>query len=261
MLYQATLRFLRLGRADSAAMAFSVLFLPQLAHGVSVAQAFFTALPIFPATLCTFILNDLADKEDDLINHPGRPIPSGEISELRAIIFYFFCLVLSIFIIFFIDMAVHFKYMLLIILYINYDYLKKYIPNLKTVYVAVTSMVPIFILEDLSPADRPYDAVAISMFLMILARENLMDVIDREGDADSLASRYPTLISVVSFLVYFITPIALLAVIQPSAKEAGSCIAILVFGIIGLQKWLSGSLKSAITLLKWALLPGLMILA
>jgi len=177
-----------LTRVDTAILVFAGVFIPVAIQTEDLVHAAKQALPLFTATGCTFILNDVADAERDEINHPNRPIPSRRLSVSFAIALYLSLLTLSVVLVkVLIELRNVFIYTTFIIALINYDHVVSCFPKLKNFYVSATTVLPVLILSAVSQEDRPYELVSAVLVLFVFARELLMDDLDRAGDTGTLA--------------------------------------------------------------------------
>jgi geranylgeranylglycerol-phosphate geranylgeranyltransferase len=142
--------------------------------------------------MCTYIVNDLDDLEKDKINHPRRPLPSGQVTITFVVIIYYVCLALALLTTrFFIgrDQSA-FLYYAGFSMCISYRYVVDYLPSFKSLYVAATTTIPVLILITYYPVDTsPLAQTAIALFLAMLGRELCKDLPDRRGDPVSFLQR------------------------------------------------------------------------
>ncbi len=179
-----------LTRLDTCVLVFLSLFLPVYFHSQDLFFSSIQALPVLTICMCGFVINDLSDIEKDRTNHPLRPLPSNAISETSASIVYFLLLAISLITIKLnVDPANVYLYILLLVALINYNFVVAYIPILKTFYVAIVSLIPIFILSSILHSEESILVVAISLFMFLLGREMLMDVEDVKGDAETFVKK------------------------------------------------------------------------
>ena len=137
------------------------------------------------------IINDILDKEGDMINHPERAIPSGRVSVKLAGIEYFFFLIASCIIASFISQLAFFIVFLTNVLLFIYSNRLKRIPLLGNITVAyLTGMA--FIYGGVS-VGHPRAALipAAFAFLINLIRELIKDIQDIEGDRTSGIKTFP----------------------------------------------------------------------
>lgn len=187
---------LKLSRATTCALAFALVFLPYYFHTRELWPSVALALPIFSIAMCMFILNDINDVERDLINHPRRPIPTGSITIGMAAIVYLGLFGISLVLVrVLIQPEVHYIYLLGFLLATNYNTIVDNLPKLKNAYVAVTVLVPVFIVNTAAQSSLVSMSITVSLFLFVLGREILMDLQDSAGDGATLAKSIPTKIA------------------------------------------------------------------
>lgn len=183
-----TRAILCLTRPYTSVLSFLSILLPVYVRTNSLGVGVSQAAPLLFISICTFVINDLDDVEKDRINHPERPLPSGEISPNVVVVFYYICLALALFTTRFgvtSDEAA-FLYYLILTLSISYGYVVEYLPTIKAPYVAGTSTLPVLILTALFPNEHALYLIAFAVFAFMLGRELCLDVIDRPGDPVSL---------------------------------------------------------------------------
>jgi geranylgeranylglycerol-phosphate geranylgeranyltransferase len=152
--------------------------------------------------MCTFIVNDLDDVEKDKINHPERPLPSGEVEPSVVAILYFVCLASALLTIRFAigTNRVAFFYYLFLIMATSYHHIIEYLPAIKPLYVGIAAAIPVLIIAAYYPQDRYLYWIALAAFLFMLGSELCKDVPDRPGDPTSfLHSIEPRRIATVAF--------------------------------------------------------------
>jgi len=142
--------------------------------------------------MCMFILNDINDIERDRINHPKRPLPVGSITvETAAVVYLTLFSVSHALVWVLIETSVHYIYLLGFLLAINYNTVVDYLPRMKNVYVALTSLVPVIIVNTAASARLIPISIAVALFLFVFGREILMDLQDSSGDGLTLAKALP----------------------------------------------------------------------
>src|ERR1041385_7266855 len=181
--------FARLVRLDSSLLGFLTLFLPLWARTRQIQQSAQRAVPFLFIWICTFVANDLDDKDRDEINHPARPLPRGEITPGIAACLYFGALAAALitikeFTTF--DQAVW--YYSILAIFISYHYVVEHVAVLKAPYVAAGIAAPILVIAQFFPGDTRLSLVAPAAFCFALCRELCMDVLDRSGDRQSALS-------------------------------------------------------------------------
>ncbi|MEQ1762116.1 MAG: UbiA family prenyltransferase [Pyrinomonadaceae bacterium] len=182
-------QLLRLVRIDTSLIGFLAIFLALYARSEDLNLSFYRALPILFICMCTFIANDLNDIENDLINHPDRPLPSNEIRPWIAATLYFLILGVGFFVTRdHIEEPVAFFYYALFLTSISYSLVADHLPVIKAPYVAAAGAAPILIGTAWYPETGLF-ILAASAFLITLGREICMDVQDRPGDVQSVISK------------------------------------------------------------------------
>jgi geranylgeranylglycerol-phosphate geranylgeranyltransferase len=174
----------QLVRPYSSLPAFLAICLALLSRTHDLTLSLKKSIPMLFVGMCTFIANDLDDIEKDRINHPDRPMPSGEIKPAIATICYFISLAASLFTIrFYIGSTpVSFLYYVLLSLCISYRYIVEYLPGVKPAYVAAAASVPILIVVTYYPRENGLYSLTVAVFLFVLGRELCEDLLDRPGD-------------------------------------------------------------------------------
>lgn len=150
-------------------------------------------------------MNDIDDIEKDKINHPCRPLPSGQVTTTFVVMLYYACLALALLTTrFYIGLNESaFLYYAGFSACISYRYVVEYLPTFKSLYVAITTTIPVLILMTYYPTEasslRP---VAVAIFLSMLGRELCKDLPDRPGDPVSFLQKFdPMAVARVSFAV------------------------------------------------------------
>jgi geranylgeranylglycerol-phosphate geranylgeranyltransferase len=227
---------LKLSRPPSCTLAFLTVFLPTYTHTQSISGSFAVSLPVFVICMCTFILNDIHDIHRDRINHPDRPLPSGDISPRSASIIYMSaCGVALLLIGFFTDPYLHYIYLSAFVLAINYNVVVDTAPKLKTFYVASLILLCLILVGRIvgSPVNTK---LLIAAFLFVLGRELLMDIQDIRGDGNTLVKHVgPTTATCLAFCMQAAAVgILAFAVRTPeeaiSVSVAGLLLSIIIYG-------------------------------
>ena len=187
---RATAQLLRL---DSSILAFLSVLLPVLSRTRDINLSLGRSLPLFFIAACTFIINDIEDIEKDKINHPHRPLPSGQVSPPFVAVLYYLVLALALLTTRFFVTAngIAFWHYLLLTMSISYGYVVEYLPGLKAPYVAGASSIPVVILAAYYPRELELYIVAAAILIFTLGRELCMDLVDRPGDPSSFMHRIP----------------------------------------------------------------------
>jgi geranylgeranylglycerol-phosphate geranylgeranyltransferase len=192
---------LRLTRLGNSLLAFGAIFLPMFVRTNDLRISVGRAIPLLFICVCTFVANDVDDVEQDRVNHPERPLPSGHLSPAVAGITYFTSLALALFTTkYYVTQGIAFWYYGLIATSISYGYILSCLPSLKAPFVAVVSSAPILIVAIWYPDELKLYVVATSVFLVSLGREMCMDITDRAGDRVSFMHRFnPKTLAIVAF--------------------------------------------------------------
>jgi|TARA_B110000908_G_C10258195_1_gene457101 4-hydroxybenzoate polyprenyltransferase len=75
-----------------------------------------------------------------------------------------------------------FLYLTFVLLFSNYNFVVEKVLRLKNLFVAVVTIIPVWIVADLIALDSTRFVLMASLLLYIVGRELLMDVQDMEGD-------------------------------------------------------------------------------
>ncbi len=186
----------------------------------------FCPLPNFPILICSllipifaemgaFALNDFVDIETDIINKKNRPIVKGEIKLRHAfkasVLFLCFSIALS----FLISKVIAIFTLVLVCLAIAYNFLLKRLPFIGNVYIAFTMASP-FLFGNLvvcSKLSYLNISLALTAFLVGLAREIIKDIEDVKGDEKVgmktlplLVGKKPSAILAIAFYLFALYP-------------------------------------------------------
>jgi len=192
---------LKIIRPPSSFLAFLSVLLPLLARTSDLDFSMQKALPLLFGSMCTFIINDLDDVEKDRINHPNRPLPSGELKPAFVAVLYYCCLTSALLSVRFGvgTNPISFLYYLGVVVAISYRYVVEYLPVFKPAYVALVSTGPVIIIVQYFPRETGLYAVAAAVFFFMFGRELCKDLPDRPGDPVSfLHSLEPRRIALIS---------------------------------------------------------------
>jgi len=245
-------KFLSLTRIDSSLLVFVVVFIPLLLNDHGMLRTLQYSLPLLVASMATFVLNDIYDAEKDEINHPQRPIPSNQLTKTVAMVFYF-VLLFSVLVLvkFYIPKELVFLYLIFVILTVNYNHLVEYFPSLKNVYVALVTVIPIVILQNILNTTADRYLLSSSLFLFILGREILMDILDIEGDGNTLAKYLGPQMSISIAFVFQLIAIFLLCILVDSTMDMMMTILVAIVAIIAIYLWSKKNRrKAALSLMK-----------
>jgi len=140
--------------------------------------------------MCGFVVNNIYDIEKDRENHPTRPLPSGRISSTFASAIYFAFLAISLWLVrVYANESNVFLYLAFVVAMVNYNLAIVYFPYLKNLYVAAAGLIPVFILLTLIHVAPSRAYVMCALFLYLLGKEMLTDIIDAKGDGRTLVKR------------------------------------------------------------------------
>jgi len=192
---------LKLTRLDSSLLIALAIFIPILARTRNLALSLEKATPLLFIGMCTYIANDLDDIEKDQINHPERPLPSGQVTPSFAAVLYFVCLASALLATkFYIDSVTAFWYYALLAISISYGYVVDCFPGFKAPYVAAAISLPVLIVATSYSEGGQLYLVAVAAFFFAFGRELCMDFLDRSGDAASFMHRIkPRRLAVAAF--------------------------------------------------------------
>ena len=221
---------LRLTRLDTSLLASLAIFLPTFARTRNVGPSVGQAIPVLFVCMCTFVANDLDDLEKDRINHPERPLPARQITVQIAAVLYFLILAAALFSTrYFVTQGIAFWYYALMTLSISYGYVVECLPSIKTVYVAVASSIPVFIVATMYPHEPRLRIAAGCVVLFTLGREICGDILDRAGDALSFLHRFRAKgLALFAFVVEIIGLVLLATLI----RDAGDVIAVTAMALL-----------------------------
>jgi geranylgeranylglycerol-phosphate geranylgeranyltransferase len=140
------------------------------------------------------IINDIYDMKGDLINHPFRPLPSGDISLKSAIVYYFILIIVSLYLSLLISNLNFAVNLIAVILLFLYSYKLKKITFGGNIIVSLLTGLT-FIYGGITVNNLELSFIpALFAFLINLIREIVKDIEDTEGDIRegiiSLTSKY-----------------------------------------------------------------------
>jgi len=180
----------RLSRLSTSALISLAVFIPSISRTRDLGVSLRRTVPLLFIAMCTFIVNDLDDVEKDIINHPERPLPAGQLTTSLAAVAYFVSLACALFTTrAFIMSSAAFWYYLLLTLSISYGYVVEWFPGFKAPYVAGAISIPVLIAATFHPTETKFYVLVLCIFLLSLGRELCQDIIDRAGDSPSFMSR------------------------------------------------------------------------
>ena len=163
------------------------------------------------------IINDIIDKDADKINHPGRPIPSGNLSVKEALIEYLLLVIAACII------SIYINYTALLVVILTSFLLFLYSNRLKRIplfgNVTVAYMTGLAFIYGGIAVDNPRGAVipAIFAFLINLARELVKDMQDMIGDTKAGVKTFPVQfgLNLTKHFISFFTILLITATVFP----------------------------------------------
>ena len=197
---QQIFRYLRLMRIGNCLIAFFSIF----ATSFFVSQSLILKTPIFLGALAALFimgggntLNDYFDYKIDKLNKPNRPIPSGQVTRQKALVFsiclFFSGIFLGLFLTIF-ALSIIFVNTCLLIVYARYSKTMSFAAN--ALIALMTSSVFIYSGTILNIININIIVLASSAFFVMTAREILKDIEDFQGDFQSGASTLPIKVGV-----------------------------------------------------------------
>ncbi len=249
---------LRLGRVETSALLWGVVFIPVLTNSNQLVLSLKTSLPMLLISMCTFILNDIGDVEKDRINHPDRPIPNGEIT-LQLATFSYFILILSTitYIYFIIPSNIIFIYFAMMVLCISYNYIVEYFPYVKNFYVAGVMILPLWVVDEVTNGISDFKVITFSIFLTVFGREVIMDVLDEIGDKNTLAKIFGSYVSSITAFLFQLLGIIMLYYASDNIYKILSVLTILSIYLYNVYCWTKiHNRNMSIRLMKVQLLAG-----
>jgi geranylgeranylglycerol-phosphate geranylgeranyltransferase len=221
------------------------------------------ALPLLFIAICTFVINDVDDRDVDRLNHPERPLPTGIVSPAVAVSIYFISIAAALVSIrSCVANRVAFWYYALLVACTSYGYITEFAPSFKAPYVAACTVAPIIILQLTGepPGQVPRTMIA-ALFLFSLGRELCGDVIDRCGDPPSSLQRLPA--TQVAAIAGASQAVAISLLILTVRSTSGALVVAVIAGA-ALFSWIAWSkfedYELAIRVMKYDLFAGLLLL-
>lgn len=260
MLRQAGALF-RLLRPDASALLFLSVFLPLLTRSGDFKYSLENSFPLILVGVCVYLADHLDDIDIDRVNHPDRPLPSGQISPQSVVIFHFLILAAALISTRILVRHNSFLYYLLLILGVNYRYVAAFLPGLKSAYVSVVTIIPILILIGHFPKVDSLRIVAVSVLLFTFSKELCMDFLDRHGDPTSFLREMSTYsLGVIAFALQGIGIIFLIFAAE-NGLEAAAVLAIGALAIVAGYFWFAARAgRKALVAMKTQLLVGIIFL-
>jgi 4-hydroxybenzoate polyprenyltransferase len=171
---------------ESSVISGMPIFLALLLNGYGIQDSIKTSLPIIFGSFSGFILNDIYDYEKDMSNHPERPIPNNDLSLTYAVCLYIISSVaFFVFVYYFSSKQYIFSYVIFYVLLINYNHIVSFFPYLKSLFIAICSVVPMYVIFSFVSNEFSIE-ITCSIVLFLFGRELLMDVLDQKGDGLTL---------------------------------------------------------------------------
>lgn len=247
-----------LTRPDAAFLFFLSVCLPLLTRTGELTYSLRASVPVLLIFICIYLLDHVEDVEGDQINHPNRPLPSGQIGVPAVVVTYFLFLFAALVATRLYAPSGAYLYYALLILGINYNQVAEHLPNVKSLYVALVSTAPLLILREHSPDDPNLNFPIISMFVFTLGKELCMDFRDREGDPKSFVHRLtPQSLGSVAFSLQG-AGLLLLAFLVHTLVDATVLIILGLLFIPTIRLWLAfEDYRKAIGMMKLQLVGGL----
>jgi geranylgeranylglycerol-phosphate geranylgeranyltransferase len=137
------------------------------------------------------VINDIYDHSADLINKPGRPIPSGKITNKEALYLYYSIILISLILAYFLNFIIFVIILLAHFLLVLYSIRLKKIPLLGNLVISfLTGFVFIYgglIVGNVAAALIP----AGFAFLINMSREGIKTIMDIPGDKSAGITTFP----------------------------------------------------------------------
>lgn len=179
---------LKLSRPPNGLMMFFAVLIGVLFsenRNINIETAVYAFVTSFGLTSSSMALNDYFDKEVDLVNNPSRPIPSGQISESKAVVFAGFTAFVGLSAAFLTSMPCGLMASFTYVVAALYNwFLKKtgFLGNLVVSFTVVAPFIYGSLLSDGTVTSRVL-ILALLAFLANTGREVIKGMTDVEGDA------------------------------------------------------------------------------
>jgi len=139
-------------------------------------------------------INDSIDYKTDAINNPKRPIPKGEISPFKAMIFSFCMFLLGIFFSLFLNQTSFILSVLIALpLIIFYSIFFKSTPIFGNLIVSLIISIAFLFIASINNNFKSIITISLLGFLFTFTREFIKDIADYEGDKVSKIKTFPVL--------------------------------------------------------------------
>jgi geranylgeranylglycerol-phosphate geranylgeranyltransferase len=163
------------------------------------------------------VINDIIDRDADRVNHPSRPIPSGNLTVNHAVVEYVLLIIAATVLAYFINQLAFVIVLLTTVLLFLYSNKLKRVPLLGNITVAYLTGLA-FIFGGIA-VGQPRAAIvpAIFAFLINLVRELVKDIQDVEGDKNSKVNTWPVKFGIkpTKQLIIFISLLLIAATLVP----------------------------------------------
>lgn len=153
------------------------------------------ALPIFLGFAVAFLfglagnaINDYFDYENDKINHPERPIPSGKLKPEQALFFSIFFFAVSLILSFYLSSIVGYGALLVVVIalasQVAYEWRFKHEKIIGNVIIGTQTALAFVFGGVVVGKTGMTGIIAVAVFLSIVGREIVKDIEDVKGDKD-----------------------------------------------------------------------------
>ena len=220
-------------RPTRALLLFAAVLLGFLYVQTPLHPAAFQAAPMLLIAAAGFCINDIFDQEQDRINHPERALSEYPALSQLVTTTYIVLFIGSVLLIAIQPLSlVKFLWSLLFIALSNYSFIKRNFPGLKNLYIALSSTIPLAIID--FSADGLFSSpwLFVPLALAVFARELACDVPDINGDDATIAVRLGEGAS--SRLVFACYAVSLLLLTILSNSERQLAIAGVGWGLLAL---------------------------
>ncbi|MFA4934733.1 MAG: UbiA family prenyltransferase [Candidatus Methanoperedens sp.] len=153
------------------------------------------ALPIFLGFAVAFLfglagnaINDYFDYENDKINHPERPIPSGKLKPEQALFFSMFFFAISLALSFYLSFIVGYGALLVVVIallsQVAYEWKFKHEKIIGNMIIGTQTALAFVFGGVVVGKTMMTGVLAVAVFLSIVGREIVKDIEDVKGDKD-----------------------------------------------------------------------------
>ncbi|MFZ2411365.1 MAG: UbiA family prenyltransferase [Candidatus Methanoperedens sp.] len=152
-------------------------------------------LPIFLGFAVAFLfglagnaINDYFDYENDKINHPERPIPSGKLKPKQALFFSLIFFAISLFLSFYLSSIVGYGALLIVVIallfQVAYEWKFKHEKIIGNMIIGAQTALAFVFGGVVVGKTMMSGVIAVAVFLSIVGREIVKDIEDVKGDKD-----------------------------------------------------------------------------